>query len=216
MTGAAFDVLSALGDAVGWAPEADRLTLRDGPAAIATSLPVSDVAAGAYGALALAAAELAARRGGALTPWADRRHAGLALAGNEYLRVGGAAPETWGSITGYHRCGDGGWVYLHGNFPHQRDGLLRVFGAANDRAAMAAALAKWDAAAAEEAAQAEGFLCIRWRSRAEWEADPQRAALAAAPVVDFMPRPSGAAAPLRAPAGRAALSGLRVLDLSRI
>ncbi|MEM8755006.1 MAG: CoA transferase, partial [Pseudomonadota bacterium] len=71
-------------------------------------------------------------------------------------------------------------------------------------------------AAAEEAAQAEGFLCIRWRSRAEWEAHPQRAALAAAPGVDFRPGPSGAAAPLRAPAGRAALSGLRVLDLSRI
>lgn len=210
-------VVASLAASTDWSPDLSRLKLRNGPAAIAADLPVSDIAAGAYGALALAAAELAAARGGsAPTPLVDRRGAGLALAGNEYLTVDGAAPATWGAITGYYRTGDGRHVYLHGNFDHQRDGLLSVFGVADDRAAMAEALLGWTAAEAEDAAQTQGFCCIMHRSRAAWEAHPQCAALAAGPVVAITPGAEAAAAPLRAVTGDGPLSGLRVLDLSRI
>lgn len=210
-------VVASLAASTDWSPDPSALNVRPGPAAIAADPPVSDIAAGAYGALALAAAELSAARGGPdLTPMIDRRGAGLALAGNEYLTVDGAAPATWGAITGYYRTGDGRHVHLHGNFDHQRDGLLSVFGVADDPAAVAAALLGWTAAEAEETAQARGFCCIMHRSREEWEAHPQRAALAARPVVAITPGAEAAAAPLKTVTGDGPLSGLRVLDLSRI
>lgn len=213
----ALAVLDALAEETGWTPDVGALTVNDGPAAIATDHPVSDIAAGTFGALALAARAVGAARGlDPFSPVVDRRHAGLALAANEYLTVDGARPATWGEITGYYRTGDGGHVYLHGNFPHQRDGLLDVFAAANDRDSVAAALSRWTAAEAEEAAQARGFCCMMHRSRAAWEAHPQHAALARRPVADIAPRAGAAARALRPPTGSGPLSGIRVLDLSRI
>lgn len=204
-------VLESVAASVGWAPASERLQVVPGAARVATSHPVSDMAAGAYGALALAAADYA---GGAPTPVVDRAHAGVALAGNEYLTIDGAAPETWDPITGYYRCADERFVYLHANFPHLREGLLRLFGAENDRASMAARLSAWTAAGAEETAQAAGLCCMMTRSRAEWEAHPQRAALAAQPLIRIAEIGAGGRPPRRLD-GRP-LAGLRVLDLSRV
>lgn len=217
MTAAARRVLDDIAAGVDWAltgrVNSGSLEIRDGPAAIASLLPVSDIAAGAYGALALAAATLHARRGGDwLCPFVDQRRAGLAMAGNEYLAVNGAAPQSWDPITGCYRCADG-WLYLHANFPHLRDGLLALFGAEATRPALAARLQEWRAAEAEEKAQARGLCAMRLRTPAEWEAHPQRAALAARRLIATRP---GGDANLLPPAGTLPLSGVRVLDLSRV
>lgn len=216
MTASARRVLAAIAAETGWAAQPDALEIVDGPAAIASTLPLSDIAAGVHGALAIAAAKFHQLRGGAaLTPFVDRRRAGLALAGNEYLTIDGEAPATWDPITGYYRTADDGWLYLHGNFQHLRDGLLALFGAGNERADMAAKLAEWSAAAAEEAAQTRGLCAMRLRTRAEWEAHPQQAALAKQPLICFAPlgRPDERTPP---PAGARPLDGVRVLDLSRV
>ncbi|MEX2520128.1 MAG: CoA transferase [Paracoccaceae bacterium] len=218
MTAAARCVLGRIAAGVDWAPPggsgSDQLEIKDGPAAIASALPISDIAAGAYGALALAAAALhAGRGGGALRPFIDRRRAGLAMVGNEYLAVNGAAPESWDPLTGYYRCADG-WLYLHANFPHLRDGLLAFFGAEATRAALGRRLQGWSAAEAEEKAQARGLCVMRLRAPTEWEAHPQRAALGALPLIAM--RSGGHAAPRRPRAGALPLSGFRVLDLSRV
>lgn len=210
----ALTALHSVADAAGYAANTSALAIKDGPSAIAEALPISDVAAGAYGALAVAAAELHHARGGTpLTPQVDRRLAGLAMAGNEYLRIGNEAPASWDPITGYYRCGDGGYVYLHANFPHHRDGLFRVFDA-HDRRAMEATLRRWSAADAEETAQQAGLCCIMLRDRKTWEAHPQRAALAQMPVIALSHLSYGKGA--LSPAGDLPLSGVRVLDLSRV
>ncbi len=213
---------AVIGDILGWAatgpvPDPAGLEIIDGPSAIASALPVSDIAAASYGALALAAADLARLRNGRhLTPFADRRLAGLALAGNEYLTVDGTAPATWDPLTGYYLCGDGGYVYLHANFPHHRDGLLAVFETANDRESMTKALSGWRAAEAEEAAQHRGLCCIMLRDRATWLQHGQFAALSAVPPVAITASGLAQIAPLRPAPGLRPLSGLRVLDLSRV
>ena len=105
---AARAALASIMREVGWRADPSRLQIIDGPAAIASPLPIANISTGAYGALALAAAEYGAMRGLKLTPRVDRSLAGLANAGNEYLTIDGVPPKTWGAITGYYRCKDGG------------------------------------------------------------------------------------------------------------
>jgi hypothetical protein len=92
--------------------------------------------------------------------------------------------------------------------------LLKLFKVPNDPAALRAALASWSAADIENAAGQLGLCGVIVRQRAEWEAHPQALATAALPLIEFTrigdapPRPlSHAARPL---------SGIRVLDLSRV
>ena len=231
MSDAARTALASVLAEAGWRADAGGLAIAEGASGVASPLPFSDIAAGAYGALALAAARFGEMRGGgALTPPVDRRHAGLALVGNAYLTIDGEAPQTWGNITGYYRCGDGEWVYLHGIFPHLRDGLLELFEAEDARDAMAARLADWTADAAEAEGQARGLCVMKVRSRAAWDAHAQRAALAAQPLIDarrlsdvealaprgrISPQSGGRARPDRAE-GAKPLAGMRALDLTRV
>ncbi len=220
MTAGARKALGSVLAEAGWAADPAGLEIVDGPTAIAAWPPVSDIAAGADGALALAAAELARIRGGAHpAPFVERRLAGLATAGNEYLTIEKSTPRTWGNITGYHRCRCGNAVYVHGIFPHLRDGLLELFGAEDSRESMSARIAGWTADEAEAAGQSRGLCVVRMRTRAEWEAHPQRTALAATPLIAMkgVEAASGPRAPLHASEpGALPLAGLRVLDLSRV
>lgn len=215
MSGSVAVVLDALWQSFGWAPSDQGWDLRSGPTPVAGDLPVTDMATGAYAALAMAAAHLHSARGGdPLAPFVDRRLAGLALTGNDFVRIDGVEPDKWGPITGYFRCKDGGYVYLHGQFPHLRDGLLNLFGAQLDRTSMAAALQNWNAQDAETAGQERGLCVMRVRDRAEWEAHSQRAVLAKKPVAEMIELGNGTR-PLPV-AGSKPLSSVRVLDLSRV
>ena len=214
MTAAVDCALASILSTVDWRPSESSLIIHDTALGVAGDLPVSDMAEAAYGALALAAAELHTVRGGAqLKPFVDRRRAGLALTGNDYVRIDGETPDKWGAVTGYFRCSDGAYVYLHGQFPHLKDGLLDLFGVNEDRAEMTAAVAKWTADEAEVAGQARGLCVLKVRDRKTWETHPQFKALSQQALVELSPM--GAAKPLPS-AGNMPLSGIRVLDLSRV
>ncbi len=214
MTAAIQQVLTSLFRAADWKPTQNDLVIDVTPTGVAGDLPASDMAAAAYGALALAAADLHEYRTGArLQAFVDRRHAGLALTGNDYVRIDGVTPDKWGTITGYFQCADGQYIYQHGQFPHLKDGLLTLFGAEDNRASMTKALLNWKAADAEEAGQSRGLCVIKVRDRETWQRHPQFNALLGKPVVGI--NTLGACNPLP-PAGHTPLSGIRVLDLSRV
>lgn len=205
-------MLSAAG-AAGLEPEA--LAITPGPTGLAHPLPFADLAVAAHGAIALSAAAFQAERTGDAAPTAgvDRRAASLSLAANTFLHVDGAKPDSWDPLTGYYQAADG-WLYVHANFPHLRDGLLRLFEAPADREALAAQVARWRAADAEAAAGEAGLCAIAWATPEAWATHPQRAALRAQPVTALSP---GAVGQAREPAsGPAPLSGVRVLDLTRV
>lgn len=216
MTSAACFALRDLAAATSWRHDEQRLELIDGVSGIASRFPVSDMAGAAYGALALAAAELMAARGGPkVSPVVDRRQAGLALAGNTYLTIDGVAPVEWDPLTGYYQCADGGWVYLHGNFPHHRDGLVNLFNVTPDQAAMAAKLGQTDAITAETRGQEAGLCVMMLRNRDAWETHEQYHALRTKSVVEIAQIHPGAGKCLPPSQGRP-LTGVRVLDLSRV
>ena len=139
--------LRSILDSAGWrdAP-LSALQITPSPNMLPTSLPIGTLASAALGATGLAAAALWQLRNGTLQQvGVDTRAATLAMTSATYLRVNGEAVKSWDPITGYYRVRDGEWVYLHGNFAHLRDGLLKLFDVPNDPAALRAALATWSA-----------------------------------------------------------------------
>lgn len=103
---------------------------------------------------------------------------------------------------------------LHTNFPHHRAAVCKVLACEAEREQVQEALLRWDGEAFEAAAHAEGGVVALMRSHEEWSALPQARALAALPLISI--EKIGEAPPRPWPGGDRPLSGLRVLDLSRV
>src|SRR5467141_233743 len=176
---------------------------------------------GAAGAAALAASGLAAtelwraRTGRRQRVTVDLRQATAALRSSQYIRLAGrGVSSARNTIMGFYPTRDGRWSYLHCNFPNHRAAALRVLGVAEDRDAVARAVATWNAADLEEAIIAAKGAGGMARTQAEWARHPQGAAVAALPLMEIMRIGDSAPEPL--PTGNRPLSGIRVLDLTRV
>ena len=113
---------------------------------------------GAAGAATLAATGLAAtelwqaRTGRRQRVTVDLRQATAALRSSHYIQLAGAGVSSArNTIMGFYPTRDGRWSYLHCNFPNHRAAALGVLGVAEDREAVARAVATWNAADLEEA-----------------------------------------------------------------
>jgi crotonobetainyl-CoA:carnitine CoA-transferase CaiB-like acyl-CoA transferase len=91
---------------------------------------------------------------------------------------------------------------------------LALLGCAYDRAAVQAALNGWKAETFEDAAAAKGLVVTAMRTLAEWDAHPQGQAVKTVPVVSIEQIGDAPSRPW--PKGDRPLSGVRVLDLTRI
>ncbi len=203
-----------------------HVALRGAMPGVPSSFAVGDAAQASLGAAALAAAEVRHARGhGRQAVRVDRAHVLAECAG--WFSVDGVTPPSWDKISGLHPCGDAvgapGWVRIHANFAHHRDGALRLLGCPpgpqTGRDAVRAALRHWRAEDFETAAADAGLVVAALRSFAQWDRHPQSAAVADRPVcIERLDAPA-AVAPLAWPALAATgqpLAGLRVLDLTRI
>ncbi|MDP7547964.1 MAG: CoA transferase, partial [Alphaproteobacteria bacterium] len=110
-----------------------------------SSFRIGLVAQAAISASALAAAEVWQQRSGQRQGIkVDMRHAATEFRSERYIKIdGGPPPALWDKIAGTYQTGDGRWVRLHTNFPHHRDGILDLLGAAYEREAVGAALGQW-------------------------------------------------------------------------
>jgi crotonobetainyl-CoA:carnitine CoA-transferase CaiB-like acyl-CoA transferase len=183
-----------------------------------SSFAVGTAAQSTIAAAALAACELGHVRG---TP---RQQVAVAMAHaaaecRGWFSIAGREPELWDKFSGLYRSRDG-WVRIHANFAHHREGALRLLGldpASAERKDAEQALLDWDAPAFEQAAAEAGLVVAALRSFAEWDATEHARAIAAQPL--FTITRIGAAPPLALPPLRSdqrPLEGLRVLDLTRI
>jgi hypothetical protein len=153
----------------------------------------------------------------------ERRHAAVAFRSERYLAgIGWKLPEAWDPLAGDYATNDG-FVRLHTNYASHRAAVLRALGVAPTRQDVARAVAARSGEELELAVVAEGGCAARMRSAAEWASHPQGVALAGEPLCAVRLQPA-AASVRRAPAaalGLAAssappLSGVRVLDLTRV
>jgi crotonobetainyl-CoA:carnitine CoA-transferase CaiB-like acyl-CoA transferase len=194
----------------------EAVTLTGAEPVLPSSFAVGTAAQATLAASALAAAELwRLRTGRQQSVSVDMRHAGIEFRSEGYQRVDGRAfADRWDKIAGLYRCGDGRWVRLHTNLPHHRAGTLKLLGAEYDRASVQRALDRWQAFELETAAAEAGLVVTATRSFEEWDEHPQGRAVATLPlltidrIADSPPRPL--------PAGDRPLSGIRVLDVTRV
>jgi crotonobetainyl-CoA:carnitine CoA-transferase CaiB-like acyl-CoA transferase len=171
----------------------------------------------AIAAAGLAAAEIhRARSGVSQGVGVDMRHAAAAFRSENYIRVDGKKVRMgFDPIHGFYKCGDGGWVQVHGNYPAHRMGAAELLHSPYSRAGVQAVFDKMTAADVEDMF-AEAMLPIgRMRSEEEWNDHPQSAALDAQPVVIIEKIGEAAPRPLP-PAAERPLQGLRVLDLTKV
>jgi crotonobetainyl-CoA:carnitine CoA-transferase CaiB-like acyl-CoA transferase len=176
---------------------------------------------GVAGAATLAATGLAAadlwqtRTGRQQDIEVDVRQATASLRSGHYLKVGdGDVAAGRNSIMGFYPAKDGHWSYIHANFPNHRAAALKVLGCEENRDSVARAVATWNAADLEEAIIAAKGAGGMVRTRAEWASHPQAAAIAALPLMEIVRIGDSPPEPL--PEGNRPLSGVRVVDVTRV
>lgn len=168
---------------------------------------VAAAACGALGALGIAVAPGQGIR-------IDARAAAISLRSARYLRVNGKPPPTpWDPLSGFYPVREG-WISIHCNFPNHREAAMRVLGVGEDRAAAEAASRKWEGAALEDAIHAAGGCAGYVRREADWLAHPQARAVAEQPLLEIIRIADSP--PEALPRAPRPLSGVRVLDLTRV
>ena len=199
------------------ATAADAVTFTSGTdPVLQTPFRIGEAGAATLAATGVAAADLwAIRTGRRQSVSVDFRHATASLRSGHYMKLGdGEVSHARNSIMGVYPTKDGRWSYLHCNFPNHRAAALSVLGCAEDRDAVARAVLTWNAADLEEAIIAAKGAGGMVRSKAEWADHPQSAAIAALPLLEIVRIGDSPPEPL--PPGNRPLSGVRVLDLTRV
>ena len=181
-----------------------------------TSFRIGATASASLAAVGLAVSDLWELRTGRRQEVAvDARRATASLRSSRYLKLDGApAAGERPSVMGVYPAKDGRWSYLHCNFPNHREAALSVLGVEEDREAVRRAVAQWDALELEEAIIAAKGAGGMVRSMYEWAQHPQSAAVASLPLMEI--DRIGDSPPEPLPDGDRPLSGVRVLDLTRV
>ncbi|HET9489273.1 MAG TPA: CoA transferase [Methylomirabilota bacterium] len=181
-----------------------------------TPFRIGETAAAALAAVGLAVSDVWALRTGRSQEVAvDTRQATASLRSGHYLQMNGADVSTERNVVmGVYPARNGRFSYLHCNFPNHRAAALRVLGVAEDREAVRRAVARWDALELEEAIIVANGAGGMVRTGDEWARHPQAAAIASLPLMEIVK--IGDSPPEKLPDGDRPLSGIRVLDLTRV
>ena len=144
----------------------------------------------------------------------NTRHATASLRSTGYIRQGDNPKRERSGVMGMFPAKNGRWYYVHANFPHHRAAALKVLGVTEDRDAVIKAIAQRDALELEELILAAGGAGGMVRTKEEWAQHPQSSAIASLPMMEIVR--IGDAPAEKLPAGDRPLSGIRVLDLTRV
>src|SRR4051812_44968097 len=187
-----------------------------GDPVLPTPFRIGETAAAALAATGLAVSDLWELRTGRKQQVAvDLRQAAASLRSGHYLVMDGAEVSTERNpVMGVYPAKNGRWSYIHANFPNHRAAALSVLGCEETKDAVRRAVANWDALELEEAILAARGAGGMVRSMAEWAKHPQAAAIASLPLLEIVK--IGEAPPEKLPQGDRPLSGVRVLDLTRV
>ena len=212
------DALRTILPIAGWSDERARAVEITGGAdpILPTSFRIGETGAAALAAIGLAVSDLWELRTGRRQEVAvDARQATASLRSGHYMKMDGAPVSTErNTVMGVYPAKNGRWSYLHCNFPNHRAAALSVLGVPEDREAVREAVAKWDALELEEAIIAAKGAGGMVRTMDEWAQHPQAAAIASLPLMEIVK--IGDSPPEQLPDGDRPLSGVRVLDLTRV
>src|ERR671925_598193 len=212
------EALRTILSVAGWSEERARAVEISGDVdpILPTPFRIGETSAAALAAVGLAVSDLWALRTGRRQDIAvDTRRATASLRSGHYMKLEGAPVSTErNAVMGTYPAKNGRWSYLHCNFPNHRAAALGVLGVPEDREAVRQAVAKWDALELEEAIIAAKGAGGMVRTMDEWARHPQAAAIASLPLMEIVRLGDSPPEPL--PDGDRPLSGIRVLDLTRV
>ncbi|MFV0297499.1 MAG: CoA transferase [Hyphomicrobiaceae bacterium] len=194
----------------------DAMTLTGKGPGLPSTFHVGVLAQSTIAASALAATDLWKHRtGGSQAVSVGMAHAVAEFRSERYLRVEGL-PEArlWDPVAGVYQTGDGRYVRVHANMPHHRAGTLAMLGAEGSRESVAAKLQDWTGEGLETAAAENGLVITMMRSPEEWRSHPAGRAVAGLPLLELIR--IGDAPPRPRPEASRPMSGIRVLDLTRV
>lgn len=221
---AAFDELVALRAAP--PPAAGEVTITGADPFFRTPFRIGQVVSGALAATGVAANDIWELRGHPRQSIAVHLpEAAATLRTVDYTRARGEdgvyrhvpIPQAMAhmlKVTQPWRARNGRWFLPHLNLPALSARVLGVLGCGSTPEAVSAAVAQWDPVELEEAIAAARACGGAIRTWEEWLAHPQGAYLAGRPVVELVR--TGSSAPEAFHPGERPLSGIRVLDLTRI
>ena len=181
-----------------------------------TPFRIGEASAASLAAVGLAVSDLwGLRSGRGQGIRVDTRQATASLRSGQYMSMDGAPVDRERpSVMGVYPAKNSRWSYLHCNFPNHRDAALGVLGVEEDHEAVRRAVTHWDALELEEAIIAAGGAGGMARSMEEWAQHPQSAAVALLPLLEIEKIADCPPQPM--PEGARPLSGVRVLDLTRV
>lgn len=186
------------------------------PVPLTARTAVAELAVASVSAASAAAAELA----GVPTLTLEGTRIAVAYSSERWLRTNGQKPVAFAPLSGFFPTRDG-WVRTHGNYPHHARALIRALGAGTpaepaDAAVMqtevSARLRALPSAVAAERITDAGGLCVAVAT----EDSDLDARLRDTPLVHTARLAAGPAVPFHSGPAAAPLSGIRVLDLTRV
>ena len=181
-----------------------------------TPFRIAQASSAALGAVGLSVSDIWETRTGRSQKVAvDVRRATASLRSGRYMKFEEDHVSTERNpVMGVYPAKNGRWSYLHCNFPNHRAAALKVLGVPEDKESVRQAVAGWDAQELEEAIIAANGAGGMVRTMDEWAQHPQAAAIASLPLLEIIQIGDSPPEPL--PAGDRPLSGVRVLDLTRV
>jgi hypothetical protein len=181
---------------------------------LSSCFPVSELAVATISAAATTVSELIGLCSASPPPISASYRSASLWFGWSLQPQGWDMPNPWDVIAGDYKTRDG-WIKLHTNAPHHRAAALSVLDCEPNRAAVAEIVATRRGNELEDAIVAAGGCAAYLRSAVEWAAHPQGKAVAAEPLI-IWDKPSNGLAREWRPSPTHPLSGLRVLDLTRV
>ncbi len=181
-----------------------------------TSFKITKTSTAALSAVGLAINDLWEIRTGKRQDIAiNSRQATASLRSGKYMDMDAAPVSTERNpVMGVYPARNGRWSYLHCNFPNHRTAALKVLGVSEDKEEVRRAVSQWDALELEEAIIAAKGAGGMVRSMEEWGNHPQAAAIRSLPLMEIIKIADSP--PETLPEGGRPLSGVRVLDLTRV
>lgn len=181
-----------------------------------TTFRIGDAGAATIAACATAAARLWLLRSG-------RRQevrvpveaAAAAMRSSRYIRLVGAEPRVAGGRgLPIYRTADDRWFYFQRLFDHHQARVTAVLGCEYEEEALSRAIGGWISTELEEALVERGASAGYIRTWDEWAAHDQANAISRLPLLEVVK--IGECDPVPMPRGPRPLSGMRVVDITRV
>lgn len=209
----AYNLLEAISGALGFSHEPKSRVVFTDQERLSSCWPVSDLAAASVAAAAAALSDLVGL-GEMSPPISVSYRSGSLWFGWSIKPLGWHMRDPWDAIAGDYKARDG-WIKIHTNAPHHRQAAMAVLKCDPTRQAVTHAIAQRDGEEWESAIVEAGGCAARLLSAEQWASHPQGRAVSSEPLIIWE---EGARAPETAwqPSPTRPLTGLRVLDLTRI